>query len=72
LISSGGRSSPSQSRPFSVVHTVPVFGLKASPTALRMPLAKMRSPEPSSLYSITAARCGSSSLQTLQLEPAET
>src|SRR5204863_10081289 len=69
---SGGRLSPSQSRPLSTAQIVFVFGFTASPTALRNPEAKRRWPLPSSLYSVTAARRGSSSLQTLQLDPAAT
>src|SRR5215467_7940724 len=69
---SGGRLSPSQSRPLTETQTVSVLGLTANPTALRSPFAKMRCPLPSGLNSITVARRGSFSIQALQLDPAET
>src|SRR5215470_1954232 len=72
MTTSGGRSSPSQSRPLTVTQIVLVLGLTAIPTALRRPLTKVLCPLPSGLYSVTAARRGSFSKQTLQLDPAET
>src|SRR5437667_6482253 len=71
-MTSGGWSSPRLSRPLTVTQIVLVFGLTAIPTALRKPLAMILIPLPSGLNSVTAARRGSLSIQTLQLDPAET
>src|SRR5947207_14920741 len=65
LMCSGGTSSPRLSRSLLPPHSSPVFGLKAIPTVLRSPRAKMRPPEPSRLNCETAARTESRSPQRL-------
>src|SRR6266581_8815153 len=74
---SGGRLSviawlsPMSSRSLLFAHNSPVDGLKASPTELRSPVAKVCGFEPSRLSRVTAA-LGSGSSHTLHDEPTAT